>query len=160
MPIRNTINARKTIMTFMRMSVSPGGVMKNGRWCVASGWIAGAVVIAFSDYLVLAFIKNLAALARHDLIQVNHIQPFEDYPAPSRVTAENRFSHWLLGSSLCLIEDLHERISERQLKIEALPSRQHGSDDCSSAGAGQVPIEVSKVTAAMCKRTVLLDRKN
>jgi hypothetical protein len=31
------------------MSVSPGGVMKNGRWCVASGWIAVVVVIASSD---------------------------------------------------------------------------------------------------------------
>jgi hypothetical protein len=32
-------------MTFIRISVSPGGVIKKGRWCVASGWIAFVIAL-------------------------------------------------------------------------------------------------------------------
>jgi hypothetical protein len=37
---------------------------------------------------------------------------------------------------------------ERQFEIEPLASGQHCTNHCSGAGAGQVPIHISKVTAA------------
>jgi hypothetical protein len=62
-------------MTFMRISVSPGGVMKNGRWCVASEWIALAINLLRMPFSVIvaqgqSALWSLAAQVQHDLTQV------------------------------------------------------------------------------------------